>query len=149
FFYLAASGQTFTRAHLAVLLWGDAAANNARHSLRSSLYKLREALRDLAASEMLVIDSDHVRLNLVSMDCDVLRFQHLIVEGSETALREAVALFRGPFLQGFNLPDAVLFDEWVQREDSQLTRVYLAALDRLATLAEQCADWKQAIICVQ
>jgi DNA-binding SARP family transcriptional activator len=47
FFYLATSGQAFTRDYLAALHWGDAAVRNARHSLRSSLYKLREALRRL------------------------------------------------------------------------------------------------------
>ena len=45
FFYLATTGKSFTRDHLAALLWGDADVRSARHSLRSSLYKLREALR--------------------------------------------------------------------------------------------------------
>lgn len=41
-FYLAVTGQPHTRDHLATLLWGESSTREARHSLRSSLYRLRK-----------------------------------------------------------------------------------------------------------
>ncbi len=43
-YYLAATGQSHTRDHLATLLWSETVESNARHSLRSSLYHIRQAL---------------------------------------------------------------------------------------------------------
>ena len=60
-FYLAVTGQAFSRDHLANLLWGDSPESNARHSLRSSLYHLRQALASRKASGLLVAGSDKIR----------------------------------------------------------------------------------------
>jgi DNA-binding SARP family transcriptional activator len=149
FFYLATTGQVFTRDYLAALLWGDAAVRNARHSLRSSLYKLREALRDCESSDVLLIEDERVQLDLRRVSCDVAHFRQCIAKRSELSLREAVALVRGPFVQGFGVPDAAIFDEFVQLEDARLTRSCLGALDQLATLAEQRAEWEPAIAYVR
>ncbi len=46
-FFLSASGKPHTRDYLATLLWGEAGASEARHSLRSSLYRLRQAILSL------------------------------------------------------------------------------------------------------
>ncbi len=37
-FYLGATAQSYTREHLATLLWGESSQSEAYHSLRSSLY---------------------------------------------------------------------------------------------------------------
>lgn len=145
FYYLAITGQAYTRDHLTALLWGDAAVSDARHSLRSSVYKLRQALRACGAEQALSADDDQLRLDLGQLSCDVARFQTLVAEASEPALRAAVALVRGPLLQGFSLPDAPIFDEFAHMEQSRLARSYQGALERLATLAEQREDWAEAI----
>ena len=49
-YYLAATGKAFTRDHLATLLWSDAGSSEALHSLRSSLYRLRQGLRSRGTS---------------------------------------------------------------------------------------------------
>ncbi len=79
--------------------------SDARHSLRSTLHKLRQALRSCAAEDILLINNDRLQLAMQHVDCDVLRCQHLVADGSETALNEAVGLVRGPLLLGFNLDD--------------------------------------------
>src|SRR6266436_4351575 len=61
-YYLAATGQSHTRDHLAALLWSESPESNARHSLRSSLYHIRHALHTQGADQALVGDGDLVSL---------------------------------------------------------------------------------------
>ncbi len=148
-FYLAATGRAHTREHLATLLWGEAARHNARHSLRSSLYHIRQALRAGDAERALIEDGDLLRLEVDSDPSDIARFRRLLDDGCERALAEATALYRGPLLQGFSLADAPAFEEWARYTEAELGQTYLGALDRLANWAEQRQDWETAIGCVQ
>lgn len=148
-YYLSATGQPHTRDHLATLLWSESSDRDARHSLRSDLYRLRQALRASDADAALNIDGDLIALQPAEYDCDVLRFRRLATESTENSWREAVALYRGSLLEGFTLGDAPLFDEWVRLEEATHNRVYLQALDRLATQAESRQAWLDAIDYVQ
>ncbi len=148
-YYLAASGRSHTRDHLATLLWSELAESNARHSLRSSLYHIRQALHVKGANEMLIGDGDLVYLGLDHDACDVTHFRRLLAEDSEHAIAEAVSLYRGPLLQDFTLSDAPLFEEWARFEASALRQAYLGALQRLATWAERRQSWAEAITYLQ
>jgi DNA-binding SARP family transcriptional activator len=148
-FYLAATGQPYTRDHLATLLWSESPGSNARHSLRSSLYHIRQALHASDADELLVVDGDLVRLHAGDNICDVVRFRRLVAGGSESELEEGVSLYRGPLLQGFTLADAPLFEEWVRSEETRLNQTYLDALHRLGTWAETRQVWNEAIEYIQ
>jgi DNA-binding SARP family transcriptional activator len=148
-FYLAVSGQPHTRDHLATLLWSESPTSDARHSLRSSLYRLRLALRYSGAVSIVTIAGDQVQLRLDEDECDVTHFRRLLSTGGESALAQAVALYRGPLLQGFTVADAPLFEEWMQFEETRLSEAYLDALDRLATWAEARQEWATAIDYVQ
>src|SRR5437588_5817015 len=148
-YYLAASERSHTRDHLATLLWSESAESNARHSLRSSLYHIRQALPVKEANEMLIGDGDLVYLRLDRDACDVTHFRRLLVEGSDHAIAEAASLYRGPLLQDFTLTDAPLFEEWARFEASALRQTYLGALQRLATRAEQRQSWEEAITYLQ
>ena len=144
-FYLAVSGQPHTRNHLATLLWSEFPANSARRSLRAALFQLRRALQAANVAQLLSSEADLVRLDQAEIECDVIHFSRLLAEASEAALVEAIALYRGPLLEGFSLPDAPLLDEWVRLEDERLTQAYLSALERLANLAEAQQSWSTAI----
>ncbi len=135
-FYLAVTGEPHARDHLATLLWGESSTREARHSLRSSLYRSRLALRSAGADAALIITGDQVQLRLDEDGCDVTHFRRLLETGGESALARAVALYRGPLLQGFAVADAPLFEEWMRFEETRLSEAYLDALDRLASWAE-------------
>ncbi|HEV2579373.1 MAG TPA: AAA family ATPase [Ktedonobacteraceae bacterium] len=148
-YYLAATGRPFTRDHLASLLWSETPENNARHSLRSSLYHMRQALHAQGADEALVGDGDMISLRLNDDACDVLTFRRLFAQNSEQALARAVTLYHGPFLQGFTVTDAPLFEEWLRFEQDELAQVYLTMSQRLASWAEQRQDWSEVIANLQ
>src|SRR6266480_1586348 len=61
-YYLAATGRSHTRDHLATLLWSESPESNARHSLRSSLYHIRQALQTHGCAEALLVEGDLVSL---------------------------------------------------------------------------------------
>jgi len=149
-FYLAATGQPHTRDHLTALLWSESPTRDARHSLRSALYRLRQALRLSGADRVLVENGNQLCLHLGGDDeCDLARFRQLLSEGSERALTEGASLYRGHLLQGFTLAGAPLFEEWAQAEDARLSQAYCGALERLADWAEAREAWGEAIHCVQ
>src|SRR6266550_1145196 len=148
-YYLAATGRPHTRDHLATLLWSESPDSNARHSLRSSLYHLRQALHAKGADEALAGDGDQVYLKLDVDACDIAHFRRLLAEGSESALVEAISLYRGPLLQGFTLTDAPLFEEWVRFEEMDSRQAYAGALQQLAARAEQRQAWDEAITYMQ
>ncbi len=143
-FYLAVTGQPHTRNHLAMLLWSESPTNNARRSLRATLFQLRRALQAANLSQALAGEGDVLRLELTDHACDVIVFRRLVAEGSEPALIQAVALYRGPLLEGFSLSNTPLFDEWLGLEDEKLTQAYLGALRRLADAAGAQRKWDQA-----
>ena len=146
-FYLSAAGGTHTRDHLATLLWSEAGSSEAHHSLRTSLYHLRQALQAVGAESALVSDGEMLGLSADAYECDVIEFRRLLVEGDEVSLSEAVALYRGPFLQGFNLTDAPVFDDWVQLEHSRLSQACFEALNHLSDVAESHEDWTLSLRC--
>lgn len=143
-FYLAATGRAFTRDHLASLLWSEAPDQNARHSLRSSLYHLRHALQASGRDTTILIEGDLISFQPGEDACDVPHFRRLLATGSEAALVEAISLYHSPLLRGFTLTDASLFDEWVRFEEHELREAYLVALKRLTELAESRQAWDEA-----
>lgn len=144
-YYLAAQGQSFSRDYLAALLWSEAPAASARHSLRSTLYKLRQALGGSRGADALVVTDTTIALDQRRVWCDLTAYWELIATGDEASLRTAIGLVRGAFLQGFSLPDSLLFDEFVQQQDARLTRSRQEVLTLLAGFAEARQDWRQAV----
>jgi len=144
-FYLAATGQPHTRDHLATLLWGESGQSEAFHSLRSSLYRLRKAMQAVEVDEAIVSDGELLRLDPASYECDVIEFYRLLTQENEHALSQAVALRRGPFLQGFAITDAPGFDDWMQTENTRLNQACFEVLDQLTIWAESREAWTVAI----
>ena len=135
------------RAELAALLWPDAAESLAFYYLRRSLSNLRHALG--AESHRILTPSPRtLRLDLSGADCDLLAFDAAIQRAQniefkmqrdesedaarsilQSALQEAVALYRGPLL-----PDCL--EEWVLTERAAREQARLAALERLAQITQ-------------
>lgn len=123
---LAASGrQGVSRGRTALLLWPESDTESARHSLSQLLYSLRQSLSEGAVTGSggnLTLDS-----NLVSSD--VFDFDRAVKKLDREA---AINIYRGPFLQGFHLPDSSDFEEWRSGEAEKRARQVTAALEFLA-----------------
>jgi DNA-binding SARP family transcriptional activator len=143
-FFLAAGGERCGRDYLASLLWSETATSEAHHSLRSAIYRLRQAIEPDRTGQVLIGDGELLYLQSGAYESDANEFRRLLANGSEDALKQAVGLYRGPFLQGFSVSNALGFEEWVQSQDTQLSRACFEALDQLAALAEGRTEWMAA-----
>jgi len=122
-----------SRDRLIGLLWPDAEPERARHLLSHCIYLLRQALGD----DALGVTSDALRLNPDIVSCDVVAFETAVKRGQHA---EAVALYRGPLLDGFFLVNNVEFERWVDGERGRLARSYATALEALAFEREAAGD---------
>ena len=156
--YLAVEGgQPHSRERLAGLLWPDQPERLARTNLRSALAKLRTTIHDReAAPAFLAITRDTLQLNPVSetwIDATALtrlvETSRLLTRQSASRpvsqLEKAVALYRGPFLEGFSLPDSAPFEEWALFERERLHRLAMDALHRLAEAHQARGDLDRAL----
>ncbi len=135
---LAAAGERgLTRDQVAGCLWAEATEEKARHALNQLLYGIRRALGEAALPAV-----DPLRLDPTLVDSDVERFQRALAAGAHA---DAVAVYRGPFLDGFYLPNAPEFERRVEQERARLAAAYGEALDRLATDAEDRGDAHDAV----
>lgn len=151
--YLAAEqGHPHTRESLAELLWPNQAAGAALANLRHVLANLRRVLDDHRASpHSLLITAETLQFNAgADAVVDLARFDALtspksISSATEAACREAVALYRGPFLQGFTLDDCPAFAEWMAIMREQVDRHLVQILARLVGDSLQHGDFVEAV----
>ena len=123
------------REHLASLLWDPAPEELARGSLRQSLKELREVLGP-NADDAVIANRFVVALREAAFDVDARQLRDLLGLGGtniEAALR-AAALWHGE-LFGAHLPNAPVFEAWVQVERSHLrSRLTKLLTDQLESL---------------
>ncbi len=135
-----------TRSKLAGLLWPDAAETTALTYLRHALANLHKVLDDRAAAiPFLHTHGDAIRFNTHSpCTSDVTTFTTVLMAltspgappltaATVQPLQNALALYRGPFLEGFTLADSDRFEEWILLRREQLHQLTLTGLDKLVT----------------
>ncbi|HKH93215.1 MAG TPA: BTAD domain-containing putative transcriptional regulator, partial [Gemmatimonadaceae bacterium] len=134
---LAAAGERGrSRDSLLALFWPDAPQERARHSLEQLLYAIRTSVSNEA----------FLGVNPIGLNPDVIRSDVTELERAlaEDRLEDAVAEYRGPFLEGFALPDALEFEPWADGERARLANAYARALESLAVSAERRSDFRGA-----
>ncbi len=124
--YLARSPRrTRTRDHLIGLLWSDKAESAARHSLNEALRVIRRA----AGEGAIATQGEQVTLaeGVVALDAD-----QMAAALSAGDVELAASLATGEFLEGFTVPGASAFDDWLGAERQAWTAKSVAALVQLA-----------------
>jgi DNA-binding SARP family transcriptional activator len=120
------AGKSHSREHLATLLWGDNPDDQARNSLRQTLFALRAAL---GGARRLASDGERVWLPPDDVDVDVATFERLVADGSAAALARAAALYRGDLLEGLDVA-AGGFNGWLEAARQRLRRQATVAMRR-------------------
>src|SRR6266576_1391795 len=153
--YLGVEGGMHSRSKLAALLWPDSEPSDALKGLRNALTLLRSLLAtpDTSASphSHLLAEQDLLGLDPQApfeLDLDVVQqayhqAQRLSTFPSQepraalvTQVQQALALVRGPFLEGFWLREETGFDEWVRQQQQQWQVRLPLLLDRLSSWQE-------------
>ena len=125
------------RSWLASLLWPDSSHEQALYNLRRNLTDLRQLLGS-EADRLASPTPRTLHLNLDGAECDVLAFDALHQRTDSASLRSAVALYRGPLLEGCS-------EEWAIQERAVREQAYLSALETLAARAMQEGDSPVAV----
>ena len=126
--------QLVSRDKMAALLWSSTATEQARQSLRQTLSSLRKELSQISPQrKILVEEGDFLSLDPELVRIDVAEFEKHHGTGGESELAKAVALYRGDFLEGFEL-DEERFDQWVIAERDRLHRAALRAHAQLVEI---------------
>lgn len=101
---------------LLALFWPELDQDRARAALRKAVHHLRRALDEEALPGR---GDEELRLAVELVWSDVAAFQSALDAGDPEA---AVALYQGPFLDAFFVPDAPEFERWMETERSRLHR---------------------------
>lgn len=131
-YYLAVTGQPQTRSTLAALLWSELPESNARINLRQALANLRRVVGNYLELDRhtVAFKSDH------DYQVDVVGFRARVGDGGPgqtiERLQEAVTLYRGDFLAGFYVRQALDFENWALTEQARLKELVIQALQTLA-----------------
>jgi len=123
------SGQAHARPKLAALLWGDRGEAQARDSLRQALSLVRKALSGVRV-QPLIAHEDSVTLMPTALNVDTIAFEGLVEEQRLESLQEAVGLYRGELLDGFQV-SAPEFESWATVERQRLRERALEAMAKL------------------
>jgi TolB-like protein/DNA-binding SARP family transcriptional activator len=135
---LATSGERGrNRDQLLLFFWPDASQQRARHSLEQALYLIRRSV-----DPSIFLGVNPLRINPDVLTSDVVDFESAV---AQDRLEAAVALYQGPFLDGFYLSDSPEFEQWTEGERSRLEALYTKALERLAERAEAVTDHESAV----
>lgn len=113
---------------LASLLWGDTGEDRARHNLRQSLAKIRQAF-----GAVVVGDGDCLKIDAASCELDVSEFELLAKKDDSEALRRCLDLYKGDLLDGLN-PREPEFSDWLLVARSRLRQSACEIATRLADL---------------
>lgn len=126
-------GLPHGREKLATLLWTESGEASAREGLRHALLALRRALPPQA----IVAGGTTLALDPQAITVDLAAFEAALDADTAASLETALSLYRGEFLDGFDLREPE-FDGWLRYERAQIFRRAVDAGRRL--LARHDAD---------
>ncbi|MCA1552954.1 MAG: hypothetical protein LC737_01105 [Chloroflexi bacterium] len=143
--YLAVTAREHARASLATLLWGEMPDPVANNNLRVVLTNLRSLV-----GEHLLITRANVGFNRAAsywLDAEAFEAAARQSDAAESIaqLSMAAELYRGEFMEGFQVRDASAFDEWVSLQRERLRQVALQVLYRLAVQQTEQRDYRTGI----
>jgi predicted ATPase/DNA-binding SARP family transcriptional activator len=154
------------RETLAGLLWPEQPESNARLNLSQALSRLRRTLGDRGAAGTELTRSPFLRVTLQTLQfnpssdhwLDVVAFldaldvcekhEHDRLDACDACLQrleQAVALYRGSFLEGFSVSGSPAFEEWTVLHRERLHRLAQDTLHRLAGCYETSGQYEQAL----
>lgn len=152
--YLALNRRVHSRESLATLFWPDYDTSSAYAYLRRTIWELNQALGE----GWLAVERDSLALNHKrEIWLDVDDFQQMtesdpsggLEHSAFSNLEAAASLYRGDFMEAFNLPDSPSFDEWQLFQRESLRQSLAGNLKHLSIEYMERGEAEKAIDTVQ
>jgi len=115
-----------TRSRIIDLLWSTRGNEQARASLRQSLWSLKKSIGN-GADNVLQGDRRYVSLNPHCVSTDVVNFHQLMASATKESLEDALKLYQGDLLASLEIRDSV-WQEWITLEGESLRSLAVEAL---------------------
>jgi DNA-binding SARP family transcriptional activator/tetratricopeptide (TPR) repeat protein len=132
--YLALEGSQ-PRGKLADLLWSDLDEDAARKNLRKELFRLRGSPLEP------FIHTPEDRVELIGFEVDARRFANSTESDEPTALEH----HHGGLLEGFNVPGAIGFEDWLETSREHFSGLLVRALANRVRALETNGDLRAAV----
>jgi DNA-binding SARP family transcriptional activator/predicted ATPase len=132
--YLALEGSQ-PRGKLADLLWSDLDEDAARKNLRKELFRLRGSPLEP------FIHTPDDRIELIGVEVDARRFATSTEADESTALEH----YHGGLLEGFNVPGATGFEDWLETSREHFSSLLVRALANRVRALETNGDLRAAV----
>ena len=156
--YLAANpDQMFSREHLHGLLWDELPSDSARRDFNTMMSRLRVEIpldwirrsgTQLGWNPGAGFSTDIADFLAwtagTGADLDTPPQRTHLAPGEKEALHKAIALWRGPFLDGFSC-DSAVYEEWIVTERRRWEVRVLAACQRLIDAERADSRWDQVV----
>src|SRR5579871_3257556 len=126
-------GQEVSRDWLAAALWADSERAKGLRNLRQLLADEVRPVLGPAACHLRSPVAQTLCLDQEGVTIDVVAFDAALAKGTMAGLESAIALYRGPLLEGCP-------EEWILPERTVREQAYLAALEALAGRAAEQGD---------
>lgn len=136
-------GHAQTRAYLAGLLWGDRGEEQARNSLRQTLFEIRRAL-GASGEACLSVDHERVALEGRRVAVDALELERLADANTLEGLEAAAARYGGELLAGLAVKDPA-FELWLDGQRERLRELGLRVLNALLIRQGAAGQTERAI----
>ncbi|MCB0208623.1 MAG: hypothetical protein KDJ52_04820 [Anaerolineae bacterium] len=145
FYFLAVTGQPQTREVLADLFWGEMDEGKAKRNLTKSLSTLRKLVDPFLEIERQTVTFKSNE----SVQLDTELFQTNIETGEKkaqlNALKKAIDLYQGDFLDGIYVKDSLPFEEWMLNQREHFRELMLDGLENLITQYIHQGDYDKGI----
>lgn len=147
---LAGLEEPVAREELCFTFWPDEPEANAHRHLSHLLSQLRQSLPLPAVvrskNELVDLDRRLIWSDAAAFWSSCTAEGSGVDEGSDIRrLKQALELYRGPFMTGFSLHGCPEFDNWVQTQRTLYQRVCLDALTAIIELEAKKSDYHRAI----
>ncbi len=141
---LAAQVEPVPREELCFTFWPDEPDPDAHRRLSHLLSQLRQSLPlpAVVRAKNELVDVDR---QLIWSDSAVFWTACAPNQTDVKQLKQALELYRGPFMYGFSLSACPEFSNWVTNQRTQYQRLYLDALMKVIELEASQANYSRAI----
>ena len=127
-----------SRDQLTALLWPEADSERGRKLLSDSIYRINQAL----GADAITGTGEDVRLDRDQVSSDVADLESALDARDWSQVAD---LYTGPFLDGFFLPNANEFDQWMEAERAHYARAAAKAIEALAVQARESGRLAEAV----
>jgi DNA-binding SARP family transcriptional activator/TolB-like protein len=135
---IASAGKSgMPREKAALLLWPESDTESARHSLSQLLYSIRQTL----GADPMISTSGNLSLNPEIMTNDIADLDRAIKDHD---VEKVVSIYKGKFLDGFNLPESLDFERWMESERARRHSSVIAELDKYASRSSAAGNHASA-----